>query len=288
MVGAGKTVAARLRAVAALTRFELSRSLRIARVRVVGVALPGLVWIGIVLAGRGSAGLEHEFFRLGTLLALALGVGFRVGQDRELGFDGFIIANLAPAGTYLAAKILSAALFVGLLSGYGLLVGTALSGGDVWFAVWHAFRLALLGWLLSPLAFAVELVMATRVPMVLVLMTVVVALLMAAAAGVDVGAVYLVLGLGSTPGDLPGLRRLAWRTLTAVPSAYALLMPVAVRRLPAPATPVCLERPGELPRPLRPRSPRTFRTDRAKVRRRRSGRSPLRCLADRSNAPTLR
>lgn len=210
-----------------LAAFELRRMLRSPTTAAAVVTFTAVLALGHWIARGDATGADDDrLFGYAFLLAAMIGWRLNLATDRVRGFEDFAVPNLAGPARYVAGKLVAAALWLGCLATFAFVAGLALSAGDLRYAVWYPPVFALVVWSFVPVLAAVELVIDTRVP------AVVVALLFAtiatgSAAFGSVEAPFRILGLLPIERYRPEtLGPLLLRVFVVVPSLLAVLVAV--------------------------------------------------------------
>lgn len=160
-----------------IARFELRRILR-----------DPYTWCGLLafmlVAGAGAyfywqslppRPTGSRLFNDGYMLALVFAFHCGLARDRQYRFDRYLVANFAFTSGFYFGHLLATVAFLALLYVFAIVYGTVLALGDVGFALEHASRFFYYSLLMLPFVVLLELLLSTRLPVPVLLITFVLA-----------------------------------------------------------------------------------------------------------------
>ncbi len=210
-----------------IARFELRRMLR-----------DPYTWCGLLafmlVAGAGAyfywqslppRPTGSRLFNDGYMLALVFAFHCGLARDRQCRFDRYMVANFASAPGFYFGHLLATVAFLGLLYAFALAYGTVLALGDVGFALEHASRFFYYSLLMLPFVVVLELLLSTRLPVPVLLITFVLAGLLYSRIG-ELNKLFHLLGMDSEVPLIGALVRAALALLVA-----AAMYPLFRKRL---------------------------------------------------------
>ncbi|MDT8369232.1 MAG: hypothetical protein RQ745_08480 [Longimicrobiales bacterium] len=183
----------------------------------IGATLVLLTVAAVYTAGPREL-LAHAF-----LMGVIFGMHTAYASDAARGFERFAVRNLISARAFVIGKLVSLLLWLTLFVLFVFVVALAFDGGEPQI-VSDIVRLHLVGLILLPPSFALEVIFRTRLPVALTACGVLLAFLVLSAVGADAGAVFAAIGMG---GEY-GMRERGVRSLAVAALGFALFTPLTI------------------------------------------------------------